>query len=117
MISTKIIREFEKHLPGRILTRAHSDFDRVRKIYNGMIDRKPALIVRCRGTGDVAAAVQLARSRDVPASIRGGGHNFAGKAVLEDGLMIDLSEMTGITLDAKRQTARAQTGLKLGEFD
>jgi FAD/FMN-containing dehydrogenase len=117
MISTKVVGEFEKHLPGRILTRTHSDFDRVRKIYNGMIDRKPALIARCRGTSDVASAVQLARQYDVPASIRGGGHNFAGKAVLEDGLMIDLSEMKGITVDAERQTARAQTGLKLGEFD
>ena len=102
MITTKVIGEFEKHLPGRILTRAHSDFDRVRKIYNGMIDRKPALIARCQGTSDVVAAVRLARQYDVPASIRGGGHNFAGKAVLEDGLMIDLSEMKGITVDAKR---------------
>ena len=117
MIATKVIGEFERHLPGRILTREHPDFDRVRKIYNGMIDRKPALIARCQGTSDVASAVRLARRHDVRASIRGGGHNFAGKAVLEDGLMIDLSEMKGITVDPKRQTARAQTGLKLGEFD
>jgi FAD/FMN-containing dehydrogenase len=117
MISAKVISEFEKQLPGRILTRAHPDFDRVRKVYNGMIDRKPALIASCRGTSDVAAAVRLARTHDVPASIRGGGHNIVGKAVLDDGLMIDLSEMKGITVDAKQQTARAQTGLKLGEFD
>lgn len=117
MISAKVVGEFEKHLPGRIVTRAHADFDRVRKLYNGMIDRKPALIVRCRGTSDVASAVRLARQYNVPASIRGGGHNFAGKAVLEDGLMIDLSEMKGIIVDAERQTARAQSGLRLGEFD
>jgi FAD/FMN-containing dehydrogenase len=117
MISAKVIGEFEKQLPGRILTRAHSDFDRVRKIYNGMIDRRPALIARCRATSDVAAAVRLARAHDVPASIRGGGHNFAGKAVLDDGLMIDMSEMKGIVVDSQRRKARAQTGLKLGEFD
>ena len=117
MISAKVVKEFEKQLPGRVLTAEHADFDRVRKVYNGMIDRRPALIVRCRGTSDVAAAVHLARAHDVPTSIRGGGHNFAGKAVLQDGLMIDLSEMKGITVDAGRQVARAQTGLKLGEFD
>ena len=117
MISAKVVKEFEKQLPGRVLTAEHADFDRVRKVYNGMIDRRPALIARCRGTSDVAAAVHLARTHDVPASIRGGGHNFAGKAVLQDGLMIDLSEMKGITVDTERQVARAQTGLKLGEFD
>jgi FAD/FMN-containing dehydrogenase len=117
MLSAKVIREFESQLPGRVLSPESADFDRVRKIYNGMIDRKPALIVRCRGTSDVAATVRLARSHDIPASIRGGGHNFAGKAVLEGGLMIDLSEMKGITVDPERQRARAQAGLKLGEFD
>jgi FAD/FMN-containing dehydrogenase len=117
MISAKVISQFESELPGRVLTRAHADFDRVRRVHNGLIDRKPALIVRCRGTSDVAAAVRLARTHDVPASIRGGGHNFAGKAVLEAGLMIDMSEMKEIAVDPERQSARAQTGLKLGEFD
>jgi FAD/FMN-containing dehydrogenase len=117
MINAKLIREFEKQLSGCVLTPEHADFDRARKVYNGMIDRKPALIARCRTTGDVAAAVRLARAHDVPASIRGGGHNFAGKAVLEAGLMIDLSEMKRITVNPERRTARAQTGLKLGEFD
>src|SRR5215469_2829895 len=110
MISATITKEFEKQLPGRVLTPKHVEFDRVRKVYNGMIDRKPALIVRCRGTSDVAAAVRLARTHDIPASIRGGGHNFAGKAVLEAGLMIDLSQMKGIAVDPERQTARAQAG-------
>jgi FAD/FMN-containing dehydrogenase len=99
MISAKVVKEFEKQLPGRVLTPEHADFDRVRKVYNGIIDRRPALIARCRGTSDVAAAVHLARAYDVPTSIRGGGHNFAGKAVLQDGLMIDLSEMKGITVE------------------
>lgn len=117
MISAKVISEFERELQGRVLTPAHPDFDQVRKVYNGMIDHRPALIARCRGTGDVATAVRLARTHDVPTSIRGGGHNFAGKAVLEAGLTIDLSDMKGVATDPERQTARAQTGLKLGELD
>jgi FAD/FMN-containing dehydrogenase len=117
MISPAIIKDFEAHLPGRVYPQGHPDFDQLRKIYNAMIDRKPAMIARCRGTDDVVAAVRLARGHDVPVSIRGGGHNFAGKCLLDDGLVIDLSDMKGISVDPKRRTARAQTGLKLGEFD
>jgi FAD/FMN-containing dehydrogenase len=117
MLNTSIVEDFEKLLPGRVLTSKSADFDRVRKLYNGMIDRRPSIIVRCRETSDVAAAVRLARAHDIPASIRGGGHNFAGKAIVENGLMIDLSEMKRISVDVARRTARAQAGLKLGEFD
>ena len=117
MISAKVVEDFDGQLPGRVLTPSHGDFEQVRKVYNGMIDRKPALIVRCRDTGDVIKTVRLARTHDIPISIRGGGHNFAGKAVLEGGLMVDLSGMKGISVDVERRTARAQTGLKLGEFD
>jgi FAD/FMN-containing dehydrogenase len=90
MITAKIIDEFNNRLPGRVLTQSHPEYDLRRKIHNGMIDRKPALIVRCRDTHDVAQTVRLARTYAIPVSIRGGGHNFAGKAVLQDGLMIDL---------------------------
>jgi FAD/FMN-containing dehydrogenase len=117
MITAEVIKQFDKQLPGRVLTQSHADFDHRRKIYNGMIDHKPALIVRCRDTHDVVQTVRLARTHDIPVSIRGGGHNFAGKAVLQDGLMIDLSGMKGISVDVGRQRARAQTGLNLGEFD
>jgi FAD/FMN-containing dehydrogenase len=117
MLSETIVRDFEKSLPGSVLTSTHVDYDRRRRIYSALIDRKPALIVRCRATTDVAQAVRLARRHEIPVSIRGGGHNFAGKAVLEAGLMIDLSDMKDISVDPDRRTARAQTGLKLGEFD
>ncbi|MBS0422749.1 MAG: FAD-binding oxidoreductase [Proteobacteria bacterium] len=117
MISATIIGEFDNQLSGRILLPSHADFDQVRKVYNGMIDRKPALIAQCRCTRDVAAAVRLARTHDIPVSIRGGGHNFAGKSILENGLMIDLSLMKEIAVDTEGRTARAETGLKLGEFD
>lgn len=102
MIDATVIRAFERRLPGRVLTAASPDFDVVRKVYNGVVDHRPALIVRCRGTSDVAAAVRTARAFDVPVSIRGGGHNFAGKAVLEGGLTIDLSEMKEITVVPRR---------------
>jgi FAD/FMN-containing dehydrogenase len=82
-----------------------------------MIDKRPALIARCTGTADVVACVNFARDHDVPISVRGGGHNFAGKAVCDGVLMIDLSPMKGINVDPTRRIARAQTGLKLGEFD
>jgi FAD/FMN-containing dehydrogenase len=117
MVTAKAIQEFERRLPGSVVTPAHADFESARKVYNGMIDRKPALIARCRTTSDVATAVRLARAHDIPTSIRGGGHNFAGKAVLEGGLMIDLSGMKEIKVDAEKRLARAQAGLKLGEFD
>jgi len=66
MITARIIEEFDRHLPGRVLRPSHADFDQVRRVYNGMIDRKPALIAQCHGTRDVVAAVRLARTHDIP---------------------------------------------------
>ena len=83
----------------------------------GRLYRRPALIARCSGTADVVDAVNLARECDVEVSIRGGGHNVAGRAVVDDGLMIDLSLMKGIHVDAKGKTVRAQGGVTWGEFD
>jgi FAD/FMN-containing dehydrogenase len=117
MLTTEVIDEFNSRLPGRVLTQTHPEYDHRRKVYNGMIDRKPALIVRCRDSNEVARTVRLARTHGIPVSIRGGGHNFAGKAVLQDGLMIDLSGMKAISVDVGRRTARTQTGCNLGEFD
>src|SRR6185369_13369689 len=104
MMNTHIAKEFENELPGRVLTAQSADFDRVRQIFNGMIDRRPLLIVRCRSTNDVAAAVRLSSAHNIPTSIRGGGHNFAGKSILDGGVMIDLSEMKGITVDSARRS-------------
>jgi len=117
MVTANVIGELDRHLPGRVLTPSHAEFDHARRVYNGMIDRRPMLIVRCLDTSEVAQTVRVARAHDIPISIRGGGHNFAGKAVLEGGLMIDLSGMKGISVDVGAHTARAETGLKLGEFD
>lgn len=104
-------------LRGDLLRPDDSGYDDARRVWNGMIDKRPALIARCTGTGDVIAAVTFAREHELVVSVRGGGHNYAGKSVCDDGLMIDLSPMKGISVDPARRIARAEAGLKLGEFD
>jgi UDP-N-acetylenolpyruvoylglucosamine reductase len=96
---------------------ADPTYDSVRKVFNGMIDKRPAIIAQTRSAQDVSACVQFARARGIPISVRGGGHSFSGKSVVEGGLMIDLSLMKEIAVDPANRIARAQTGLKLGEFD
>ena len=111
------IKEFQASLRGEILRPGDDGYDEARKVWNGMIDKRPALIARCTCTEDVQASVQFAREHELLVSVRGGGHNYAGKSVCDDGLMIDLSPMKGIRVDPVRRTARAQAGLRLGEFD
>ena len=92
-------------------------YDEARKVWNGAIDRRPALIARCREPADVTAALKLARARELPIAVRGGGHGVGGTAVCDDGLVIDLSPMKGIAVDPDRHTARAQGGVLWGELD
>ena len=102
---------------GAVLCPDDDGYDLARRVFNGMIDRRPALILRCAGTSDVIRGVDFARSHDLPLSVRGGGHSVAGSAVCDGGLMLDLSGMKGIRVDPLRRTAQAQPGLTLGEFD
>lgn len=92
-------------------------YDQARKVWNGMVDRHPGAIVFCAGSDDVVAAVDFARSRSLLVAVRAGGHNIGGASVCDDGLVIDLSRMKQIEVDPINQTARAQPGLNLGEFD
>ena len=85
-------------------------YDATREVFNGMVDRRPALIVRCAGVADVVRGVEFARSHDPPLSIRGGGHSVAGKAVCDGGLMLDLSPMKGIRVDPVGRTAKPRPG-------
>jgi FAD/FMN-containing dehydrogenase len=117
MLTDAAIGDLKRRLCGVLLAPDDGDYDTSRKVWNGMIDRRPALIAKCSAASDVVACVEFARAHTVPISVRGGGHNFAGKAVCDGGLVIDLSPMKGIKVDPARRTARAQTGLKLGEFD
>src|SRR5690348_3195070 len=102
---------------GRVLRDGDDGFDAVRHIWNGMIDRRPSLIVRAAGAADVVSAVNFAREHSIPLAIRGGGHSASGTSVSEGGLMLDLSLMKGIRVDPARRTARAEAGLTWGEFD
>jgi FAD binding domain-containing protein/berberine-like enzyme len=117
MISPSAIEKFKANLRGPLLRPGEAGYDEARKVWNGMIDRRPALIARCLGTADVIRSVEFVREQDLAVAVRGGGHNIAGKCLCDDGLLIDLSTMKGIHVDPVRRTARAQAGLKLGEFD
>src|SRR5688572_13043139 len=87
------VQEFITAVRGRVLRPDHPDYDAARGVQNGLIDRRPALIVQCSGVADVIAAVNFARDNGLLLSVRGGGHNVAGNAVNDDGLVIDLSQM------------------------
>jgi FAD/FMN-containing dehydrogenase len=102
---------------GELLAPNDPTYDDARAIWNGAIDRRPALIARCRDARDVAAALHLARERELPVAVRGGGHGVAGSAVSDGGLMIDLSPMRAVTVDPQARTARAQGGVLWGEID
>jgi FAD/FMN-containing dehydrogenase len=117
MTSDSAFQGFRSSIRGQCYRPGDTGYDEARTIPNAMIDRRPAIIARCAGTADVIACVRFAREHDLLVSVRGGGHSVAGKSVCEDGLMIDLSAMKGIRVDPARKTVRAQTGVKLGEFD
>jgi FAD/FMN-containing dehydrogenase len=99
-LDESVVDKFNAGLRGEVLRPGDPDYDRVRKVWNGMIDKRPALIVRCAGTADVVDAVTFARDHDLLVSVRGGGHNIAGASVCERGVMIDLSRLNGIKVDA-----------------
>ncbi len=117
MPSTDSWQALKSALRGALLTPEHSEYDSARKVFNAMIDKRPAAIARCAGAADVVACVRFAREHDLLVSVRGGGHSIAGKAVCDDALMIDLSGMKGIRVDPVRRVARAQAGLTLRDFD
>ena len=116
-LDDSLVDKFAARLGGALLRPSDAGYDAARTVWNGMVDKRPALIARCAGTADVIECVRFAREHDILVSVRGGGHNYAGKSVCDGGLMIDLSPMKGIRVDPARRTARAQAGLRLGEFD
>ena len=93
---------------GELLRPSDEAYDDARRVFNGMIDRRPALIARCANGADVVAAVNLAREEDLPLSIYGGGHGVTGSAVVDAGICIDLRGMKGVTVDAETRTVRAE---------
>src|SRR5215472_12325713 len=115
-LDESVIQDFAAGLRGEVLRPGDDGFDAARRIWNGMIDRSPALIARCAGVGDVIAAVTFARAHHLLVAVRGGGHNVSGNAVCDGGLMIDLSPMHAIRVDPARRTARVEGGATWGEF-
>jgi FAD/FMN-containing dehydrogenase len=111
------IDDLARQISGGVLSAADEGYDEARKVWNGSVDRRPALIARCLTQGDVQAAVRFAAQRRMLLSVRSGGHHIAGNAVAERGLMIDLSAMRAIHIDAQARTARVEPGALLGDFD
>ncbi|WP_426113485.1 FAD-binding oxidoreductase [Massilia sp. PWRC2] len=116
-VSRQQINELKAAVRGSILTADDPQYDGARQLWNAMIDKHPALIVRCAGAADVAAAVDAARQQGLPLAVRGGGHNIAGSALCEHGLVIDLSAMRAVHIDAARRRATVEGGATLRDFD
>ena len=117
VIDPKAFADLSARFSGELLRSGDSGYEEARRVHNGLIDKRPALIARCRGAADVADAVRLARAHALEVAVRGGGHNVAGRAVCDGGLMLDLSLMRGIHVDPVRRTARAQGGVTWREFN
>ncbi len=117
MTATDHTISFAEGFSGQLLAPGDAGYDVARKLHNGLIDKRPALIARCSNTADVVEAINAARDAGVEVSVRGGGHNVAGKAVTEGGLMIDLSLMKGIHTDPVARAVRAQGGVTIRELD
>jgi FAD/FMN-containing dehydrogenase len=106
-----------ERLAGEVLAPDHPGYETARRVWNGMIDKRPAAIARCADADDVATAVRFAAERELPLAVRGGGHNVAGTAVVDDGLVIDLSAMRGVRIDASGRTVHVQGGATWADVD
>jgi FAD/FMN-containing dehydrogenase len=116
-VDSALVVDLAAQVAGSVLGPQDAGYDEARAVHNGMIDRRPALIVRCRTTNDVVATLTSARTAGLEVSIRGGGHNVAGRAVTDGGVMIDLAEMKGIAIDPGRATAKAEGGVIWAELN
>src|SRR5262245_49314468 len=111
------VQELAPNFTGQLLQPPDAGYDDARRVHNGLIDKRPALIARCRGTADVADAVKLARTLNLEVAVRGGGHNVGGRGTIDGGLMIDLAPMKGIHVDAASRSVRAQGGVLWKELN
>ena len=111
------VTELASGFSGQLLQPSDAGYEDARKVHNGLVDKRPALIARCRGVADVVDAVKLARRMNLEVAVRGGGHNVAGRATVDGGLMIDLTPMKGIYVDSRSRTVRAQGGVTWAELN
>jgi FAD/FMN-containing dehydrogenase len=117
LLPRSVVEDFRAELRGQLLLPGGAGYDDARKIYNGMFDRRPALIARCLGAADVVRSVQFARAHGLLVAVRGGGHSLSGQSVCDGGLMIDLATMRHVRVDPVRSLARAAGGALLGDLD
>jgi FAD/FMN-containing dehydrogenase len=111
------IRRLGEGIDGRVILPDDAEYDSARRIFNRAVDKRPGMIVRCAGKADVVRAVEFARNHDLMTAVRAGGHSLGGKSLCDAGVVIDVSGMKRIEVDASRRIARAETGIRLGEFD
>ena len=116
-LDSALVDDLAGRVSGRVLRPVDDGYDEARRVHNGLVDRTPAVIVRCRSAADVAAGVRFARAAGLDICVRGGGHNVAGRAVVDDAVMIDLAEMKGTEVDAEARTVRAEGGLTWAELN
>lgn len=114
---SSVVEGLRANLHGTLITPADADYDTQRQLWNGMIDKRPLAIAKCADTADVMSTVSFARANDLPVSVRGGGHNVAGKALRDGALAIDLSAMKGVRADPGARAARARAGYTWADFD
>lgn len=111
------LEAFKGQLRGDLLVTGDAGYEQARRVWNGMIDKHPALIVRCRGVADIMAAVNFVREHQLDFSVRAGGHNVSGSAIADGGLVIDVSQMRSVQVDPKKRLARVESGACLGDLD
>ena len=116
-LKNETIEQFRRAIRGQVIVPGDAAYEQARQIWNGSIDRRPAVIARCLGNADVMAAISLARELKLPLAVRGGGHNIAGNATCDDGLVIDLSLMRSVRVDPETKRARVEPGALLGDVD
>src|SRR5262245_22901167 len=117
MTDTNPTDALRRGFSGQVLTAAQPGYDEARRVFNAMIDRRPAMIARCASTADVVAAVDVAREHGLVVAVRCGGHSVSGLSTCDDGMLIDLSGLAAVTVDPEARTARAGGGVRWGEFD
>src|SRR3954452_24982225 len=117
LLDETAVEALRAELRGPVIAPGDAEYDQARQVWNGMIDRRPAMIARVAGAADVITCVNFARNHDVVLAVRGGAHNVPGNAVCDGGLVIDYSAMKAIRVDPAQRTARAEPGVKWGEFD
>jgi hypothetical protein len=116
-VSQKLLEQLQSTFRGELISPSDSSYDSARRIWNASIDKHPGLIARCSGTADVVTAVRFARENNILVAVRGGGHNVGGRALCDDGMVVDLSRMKGIRVDPHGRTVWVQGGATLGDLD